>query len=166
MSEQQVSNPVQGMHCKVDDVSSKCTISMHMVCVTQYEEVRLLSVSDRDIEDAFARVARYLSPDSGANMSKEVYVQDFKDLVSAVSKVQKSVMTLMSGNRITTYAVGEPVGDEKGFLYLNPQMKEWWEHPTLEPIVQSIQQYLPDFSPWHLGKDKYLVLMKRIVPRL
>ena len=153
-----VINPAQGMHCELKGEGTvKCTVSMNMVCLTTYHIVDLLKISDRSVSNRFNTISRYFpSP-----VKKEDFCQDFGDLVKAVSKVQSTRMSLPSGDKVITYCIGEPQKDEQGFLYLSPTMKEWWEHPNIEPIVTAIQVYLPDFKPWLLHKDEILCILSQ-----
>ncbi|QFP93898.1 hypothetical protein [Pectobacterium phage Wc4-1] len=154
MSENKVPDIV-GMHCHVEGGLSKCRVTMAAVCLSQYKTKQILPYELEGIAKKFRRISRYMSN----QVSSERFTIDFTDLWKACSKVQVVDMTQVSGKQLTTYAIGEPLVSEDGFLYLSPVMREWWEHPNLEPIVKAIQEYLPDFEPWKLKTEKYFDIL-------
>lgn len=150
---------VQGMYCELKGEGTiKATVTLADVCLSIYSEVPILDYTERMVEARIKRLVSIAEVPVDVNAVK----QDFIDLVNATSKVQKTRMSLRSGDSIITYALGEPVYDEKnGFLYLTPRHEGWWTHPNVEPIVQSIQKYFPDFEPWQLQRDKYIVILSQ-----
>lgn len=158
--EHSVNNPVQGMYAMVDDqVGVRCTVTMADVSVSVYKEVNLLAFTALQAGKAFPRVAQV----AGTNIDRSRYDQDITDLIMAVEKTQKTVMHLRSGNKVTTYVAKTPVQNEQnGYLELSPQRKEWWlDNPHIAPIIESISEYLPGFSPWKGQVDTYIHLFSR-----
>lgn len=153
-------NPIQGMYAMVDDQAGvRCTVTMSDVSVSVYKEVNLLAFNALQAGKAFTRVAQL----AGTTIDRSRYDQDITDLIMAVEKVQKTVMHMRSGSKVTTYVAKVPVQDEKtGFLELSPNRKEWWlGNPHLAPIVESINEYLPGFSPWKGQVDDYIRIFSR-----
>lgn len=153
-------NPVQGMYARVDDASGvRCTVTMSDVSLSVYEEVKLLQFTAFEAGKAFPRVAQT----TGTTIDRDRYNQDITDLIMAVEKTQKTTMHLRSGNKITTYVAKTPVqNEENGYLELSPKRREWWMgNPNLEPIVTSMREYLPNFSPWRGLDDEYIYLFSR-----
>lgn len=161
MSEQNPEGmPVQGMYAMINDRGVyRCTVTMSDVSLTTYHEVNLFEFDAHKVGKAFSRVAQQ----SGTTISRERYDEDFTDLLMAVEKTQKTTMSLRSGDKVHTYVVKQPVQDsETGFLELSPYREKWWmENPHLAPIVQSIQEYLPDFKPWRLQADPYIRIFSK-----
>lgn len=150
---------IQGMHCILKGYGTiRATVTMSDVSLTIYETANLLEFTIADVRKRFKKLAMT----ARTNIVQSKLEQDFEDLITVCSKVQKTNMCLRSGDRISTYALGQPVYDEKdGFLFLSPSMKQWWTHPSVEPIVQSIQEYLPGFAPWLLQKDIYIGILSQ-----
>ena len=154
MSEQ---NPVQGMYCIINDVGTrKCTVTMADVSLTMYREVNLLTFDMGSVKRHFNRIVQAAK----TNINREQYEQDFLDFINVLNKVKHTEMKLRSGDKVLTYAIGQPVVNEiDGFVELSPSRAEWWTHPGVEPIVKSITSYLPDFKPWLLQKDDYIGIL-------
>lgn len=150
-------NPVQGMYCVVKGSGSqKCTVTMPAVCLTVYSEVPVFSFTTEDAHKRFAKVANI----AGTNISRQTFDKDIEDLLRVTGKTQRAEMSLVSGDKILTYAVGQPLEEEgTGYLELTPDREGWWQHPNLEPIVESLQSYLPGFKPWLMNKDVYIAAM-------
>lgn len=151
---------IQGMFCcvKGEGSSLKCTVSMADICLTVYSEVKLFEFDMVRVHNRVPGLIRSLT-DCKA-MKVEDLISDLEDLLDVTSKVQKTVMSLRSGDKIQTYALGHPEYDEKtGYLYLCPLMPEWWEHPKVKPIVESLQAKLPGFAPWKMQGDSYIKLL-------
>lgn len=145
---------VQGMYCQVNDTGcQKCTVTMTDVSLTIYRTVNLFTFGMGKVEKSFNAIAQ----EAGTNIQRAQYNQDFTDLLAVCAKIQSTKMSLRSGDKIVTFTPGQPIHDEKtGYLELSPERPEWWAHPLLEPIVTSIQSYLPGFEPWLLQRDKYI----------
>lgn len=153
-------NPIQGMYANVDDQSGvRCTVTMSDVSVSVYKEVNLFAFNAFQAGKAFSRVAQI----TGTTIDRDKYNRDITDLILAVEKTQKTTMHMRSGNKVVTYVAKQPVQDEEtGFLELSPHRKEWWmDNPHIEPIVTSIREYLPDFSPWKGQIDQYIRLFSK-----
>lgn len=153
-------NPVQGMYAMVNDKGVyRCTVTMTDVSLTTYHEVNLFEFDAVKVGKAFPRIAQH----SGTTLVRERYDQDFTDLLMIVEKTQKTTMCLRSGDKIHTYVAKQPVQDsETGFLELSPYRKEWWMgNPHIAPVVESIQEYLPDFKPWRLQADPYIRIFSK-----
>jgi len=100
---------------------------------------------------------------TGTTIDRDQYNQDITDLTLAVEKTQKTTMYLRSGNKVVTYVAKQPVqNEETGFLELSPARKEWWmDNPHIGPIVTSLREYLPNFSPWRGQNDEYISLFSK-----
>ena len=153
----QVIPKIQGMFCEMAGRGTiQCTVTMSDVSLTVYSKVNLFTFDDDKIAASFRRLSHYVTETS---LSKADFEQDFKDLLYICSKVNKTEL-YVGGQTLLTYVIGEPVLDENtGYAYVTPRCKEWWSHPRLEPIVNSIKIYFPDFEPWKLQKDKYLGML-------
>lgn len=146
---------VQGMYCEMKGKTVKCTVSMSDVSLTVYGDAKLFDLELPDLFVRFSRVSRLFAQAA----TKEQFCQDFEDLLTLTSKVNRTQMFLRSGQELVCYALGVAESDEQAFLYLTPKMREWWNHPRIKPIVESIQEYLPDFSPWLLTRDKTIGIL-------
>lgn len=154
-------NPVQGMYVQIDDKGvHRCTVTMTDVSLTTYHEVNLFTFNMDQVKKVFSRVMNL----SGQTVTRERYEQDFQDLLLVVGKTQKTTMCLRSGNKIHTYVVGQPVQrEDDGFLELSPYREDWWmQNPKLEPIIESIKEYLPEFAPWKMQLDPYIRAMSKV----
>lgn len=151
-----VKKDIQGMHCEIKGKgTSKCTITVSEIPLSVYSTVNLFVFDEDDVAKNFKRLTHYIS---SVSITRKEYEDDFRDLLHICSKVSKTEL-FIAGQVISTYAIGEPMMSEDGFLYLTPACKEWWDHPRVQPIVESIQGYFPDFQPWLLQKDKYLGIL-------
>lgn len=153
-------NPVQGMYAAVNDrPARRCTVTMSDVSLTVYEEVNLFNFTPHKVDQCFPSVAASCQ----ATIDRSVFNQDFKDLIVAVEKVQRTTMSLRSGDKIITNVAKQIVQDEAtGYLEFAPEREEWWMgNPHIQPIIVSIQSYLPDFAPWRGLGDNYISLFSR-----
>ena len=153
-------NPVQGMYAQINDRGVyRATVTMTDVSLTTYHEVKLFEFNALKVGKAFSRIAQL----AGTNIQRELYSEDFTDLLILTEKTQKTTMCLRSGDKVHTYVVKQPVQrEDDGFLELSPYREEWWTgNPALAPIVESIQSYLPDFAPWKMQLDPYIRLLSK-----
>lgn len=159
MHEHEEQTPVQGMHCELKGSGTvKCTVTMSDVCLTIYSTVNLFEFGKDMVVKRLKRISTMV--DHPVDMA--MLQSDLNDLLDITDVVQKSQMSLRSGDKIITYALGQPDYDERdGYLYLTPKVKEWWDHPNIQPVVESIQRQLPDFKPWLLQSDPYIAILSQ-----
>lgn len=156
----------QGMYAQVALTGShqfkvsRLVVTVDMLTLTVYDKVSLIASSEKGLTNGWLACAsrRHLM---STPVSKDRFEQDFTDLCNAVSQVDKTTLVLPCGSKVVTYCVGEPVVEEgTGFMEMTWEREAWWmQNPHISPIVESIQQYYPNFAPWKGMKEPLISAM-------
>lgn len=156
----------QGMYAHVGLAGSnnlqvkKIIFTVEAVTLTVYDNVSLINISERGLTNGWLA---YTSRKSlmATPITKDRFEQDFTDLMNAVGKVDKVTMLFPCGSKVVTYCVGKPVvEDETKFLEMSWEREAWWmNNPFIAPIVESIREYYPTFSPWKGTKEVLISAM-------
>ncbi len=158
--EQARPSDVQGMYAQINDSGvHRCTVTMSHVSLTTYHETNIFAFDEKKVAKAFNRIAMK----AGTQIDRSRYEQDFADLLALVSKTNKTTMCLISGDKVHTYVAKTIVqSEEDKYLEMSPYRREWWmDNPHIAPVVESIQEYLPDFRPWRVLADPYISILSK-----